>query len=441
MLTLISFLFVLSLLVVVHELGHFTTAKLFGIGVERFSVGLPPRLFGKKIGETEYVVSAIPFGGYVKLTGQDDFTVLEEDTSTDPRDYRAKSAPIRIAVLVAGSLMNLVTAVVIFFILFMSEGIPETSARIGAVEPGSVAEKVGLVPGDSFISVNSKEVRRMEDVLLPLYTEKKTTFTITDASGKTREVVIARKLGEKEDFGIVPWLAPQVGSVLPGSAADKAGLLAGDTIAAIDSTRLTGWYDIHRIVKASPGKLLTFTVIRNGDSLRVPVTPAVMSNTRPDGTKENIGRIGVRVPSVNRKAGPAESFTQAVNQTWFFAKSTLDFFVKLVTGRMSPKLLGGPVMIASMAGESAKTGFATLLGFTAFISINLGVLNLLPFPVLDGGHIAIIIAEAIVRRKISVKAKMAVQQAGTLILLLFMFYVTFNDIMRTDAIMRLFGGK
>ncbi len=441
MLTFISFIFVLSLLVVVHELGHFSVAKIFGIGVERFSVGLPPRLFGKKIGETEYVVSAIPFGGYVKMTGQDDFTVLDEDTSTDPRDYRAKSAPVRIAVLVAGSFMNLVAAVVIFFFLFMSEGIPETSTRIGAVEPGSVAEKVGLVPGDSFTAVNNKPVKRMEDVLLPLYTEKRTAFTVANASGKTREVVIARKLGEKEDFGIVPWLIPQVGAVIPGSAADKAGLMPGDTIAAIDSITLSGWYDIHRIVKESPGRLLTFTVIRGGDSLRVPVTPAVVTNTLPDGTKESIGRIGVRVPSVNRKVGATQCFTHAVNQTWFFAKSTLDFFVKLVTGRMSPKLLGGPVMIASMAGESAKTGFSTLLGFTAFISINLGVLNLLPFPVLDGGHITIILAESVVRRKLSIKAKMAVQQAGTIVLLLFMFYVTFNDIMRIDTITRFFGGK
>ena len=188
MLTIISFLFVLSLLVVVHELGHFTTAKLFGIGVERFSVGLPPKLFGKKIGETEYVVSAIPFGGYVKLTGQDDFAVMEEDTSSDPRDYRSKSAPVRIAVLVAGSLMNLAAAVVIFFILFMHEGIPETSAKVGAVQPGTVAEKLGLAPGDMFTAVNGKEVKRMEDVLLPLYTDKKTTLTVTGTSGKTREI-------------------------------------------------------------------------------------------------------------------------------------------------------------------------------------------------------------------------------------------------------------
>jgi regulator of sigma E protease len=217
--------------------------------------------------------------------------------------------------------------------------------------------------------------------------------------------------------------------------------MAGDVITAIDSTALLGWYDMHRVVKVSAGKLLSFTINRNGQTLVLPVTPSREIATRPDGTKEPIGRIGVRIPSTSRKTGPGEAFNHAVGQTWFFASSTFDFFIKLVTGKMSPKLLGGPVMIAEMAGESAKTGFSTLIGFTAFISINLAVLNLLPFPVLDGGHIAIIIAETVTRRKITMKAKMAVQQAGTIVLLLLMFYVTFNDILRIETITRFFGVK
>jgi regulator of sigma E protease len=437
MLTILSFIFVLSLLIVVHELGHFTVAKFFGIGVERFSIGLPPKLFGRKIGETEYLVSAIPFGGYVKMVGQEDFTV-ERDGEIKPNDYRGKPAGVRMAVLFAGSFMNLATAVVIFFLLFMAEGIPETSTRIGAVQPGSAAARLGIASGDRIAGVNGKKAERLEDVLLPLYTEKRTVLAIADPRGNTREVTVPRRLGEREDFGIAPWVEAKVGSVLKGTPAEKAGLKAGDVIAAIDSAEISGWYDMNRIIRANPGKRLIFTIRRNGASLKIPLTPAPALDTHPDGRAERIGRIGVAMHAEKRKAGPAETFVHSLRQTWFFAKSTLDFFVKLVTGRMSPKLLGGPVMIAEMAGDSARSGLATLFGFTAFISVNLAVLNLLPFPVLDGGHIAIIVVESAIRRKLSLKARMAIQQAGTIILLLLMFYVTFNDIMRLDTITRLF---
>ena len=440
MLTILSFIFVLSLLIVVHELGHFTVAKIFGIGVDQFSIGLPPKLFGRKIGDTEYVVSAVPFGGYVKMVGQDDFSVAQDD-GIGPRDFRGKSAPVRIAVLFAGSLMNLVLAVVIFFLLFMVEGIPETSTRIGAVQPGSVAARLGITAGDRITGANGKKTERLEDVLLPLYTEKRTSLTIEDPRGNTREVIVHRRLGEREDFGIAPWTQAKVGSVFPGTPAEKAGLRAGDEITAIDSTAITGWYDMNRIIRANPGKRMIFTIRRNGASLQLPITPAPAFDARRDGSREKIGRIGVAMHVDNRKAGPGETLFQSLRRTWFFTKSTLDFFVKLVTGRMSPKLLGGPVMIAEMAGESARIGFATLFGFTAFISVNLAVLNLLPLPVLDGGHIATIAVESVIRRKLSTKAKMAIQQAGMIALLLFMFYVTFNDIMRIDTITRLFGGK
>jgi regulator of sigma E protease len=440
MLTILSFLFVLSLLIIVHELGHFTVAKIFGIGVEQFSLGLPPKLIGKKIGETEYVLSAIPFGGYVKMVGQDDFSADEEET-IGPKDYRGKPAAVRIGVLFAGSFMNLVTAMVIFFFLFLVEGIPETSTRVGAVTTGSVAEGLGIAGADSIVRVNGKTAKRMEDVLLPLYTEKRTALSVVDSAGKTREVVLNRRLGENEDFGVIPWSQAKVGSVLPGSPADKGGLEAGDEITGIDSTVISGWYDMNRIIRANPGNQLVFAVRRGGGLVKLPVTPGLESEVGADGKKVEFGRIGVMMQESSRKVGPRETFVQSFHQTWFFTKSTLDFFVKLVTGRMSPKLLGGPVMIAEMAGKSAKSGFSTLLGFTAFISVNLGVLNLLPLPVLDGGHIATILIETVIRRKLSTKAKMAIQQAGMIALMLFMFYVTFNDIMRIGPISHLFGGK
>ncbi len=439
MITILAFLFVLSLLVVIHELGHFTVAKLFGIGVEQFSVGLPPKLIGKQIGETEYVISAIPFGGYVKMTGQDDFSVEKDDSDIGPKDFRGKPAPVRAAVLVAGSLMNLLAAVLIFFLLFMTDGVPQSITKIGTVEANTIAAQVGLRGGDEIVAVNGGKVERMEDVLLPMFTDDRTALTVVGNDGATRQIIVPRKLKEGENIGIVPWIAAKVGEVIPGSAADKAGVKAGDTITAIDTTRVESWYDMNRVVRVSPGKPLLFTLNRNGGEVKVTVTPAAAQETLENGKQTTIGRIGVKLFVANRKVGPGEAISQAFSQTRYYVVNTFGFFVKLVSGQMSPKLLGGPVMIAELAGESARSGLSTLLGFTAFISINLGVLNLLPFPVLDGGHIFIILVESITRRKLSLRARGAIQQFGTLVLLLLMFYVTFNDLMRIDILSRLFG--
>jgi regulator of sigma E protease len=439
MLTIIAFIFVLSLLVVIHEFGHFATAKLFGIGVERFSVGMPPKIIGKQIGETEYVISAIPFGGYVKMTGQDDFSTEEEQREIGPKDYRSKPAWMRIIVLSAGSVMNLIAAAVIFFVLFTVEGVPEITTRIGRVEPGSVAAQAGLQAGDTIVAAENKKVERLEDALLPLFTRDHTTLTVRGPQGDTRQITVDRRLKEGEDFGILPWIPAKVGGTIENTPAAKAGIRTGDEIVAIDGETINGWYDMNRIVRANPGKELVFTIVREGNRITVPITPSEEAEQQPSGATDKIGRIGVRIQTVNREVGPGEAFISALDQTWYYAVNTFGFFVKLVTGQMSPKLLGGPVMIAELAGESARSGFVTLMGFTAFISVNLAVLNLLPFPVLDGGHIFITLVESVTRRKLSIRARTVLQQVGTLVLLFLMFYVTFNDVMRIDVIGRLFG--
>jgi regulator of sigma E protease len=439
MVTLIAFLFVLSFLVFVHELGHFTIAKISGIGVERFSIGLPPKLFGIKIGETDYCISAIPFGGYVKLIGQDDFSQEEDETSPGPRDYRGKSTPVKMAVLAAGSFMNLFTGLVIFFLLFAFTGVPMSSTKIGSIEPDSIAAKAGFERGDIIETTNSKKVKKLEDALLPLYTNNRTVFTVKNPRGEITRIEVNQKLRGDEDFGVVPYYKAIVGKVIEGMPAEKAGIKSGDVIVSIDTVKVTGWNHMSEIIHDSPGKLLTITVQRNGRDIKIPLTPETSVEADLKGVKTSIGKIGVQIG--NEKVSVPESFREAFSRTVYFASQTFDFFGKLVTGRMSAKLLGGPVMIAQLAGESAKIGLASLMSFTAFISINLGVLNMLPFPVLDGGHIFILITETIVRKKLSVKARMALQQAGTLILLLLMIYVTFNDVMRFDTISKIFGGK
>ncbi|MFC1650665.1 RIP metalloprotease RseP [Candidatus Latescibacterota bacterium] len=439
MITIVAFLFVLSLLVLVHELGHYTIAKLGGIGVERFSIGLPPRLFGVKIGETDYCISSIPFGGYVKLTGQEDIGEEDEAGSDyDPKDYRGKSTPLKIAVLMAGSMMNIFTAVLIFFFLFYFKGVPENTTIIGNVENGTLAYEMGINAGDEVLEIQGNAIERFDEILLPFYMDENASITVK-ALGETKTLTAPRKLEENEDFGLSPFFEAKLG-IIEGGPADEAGFMDGDVVTAIDENSVSGWFQMSKIIRANPDIEMTFTLLRDGASIRLPVMVGHINEDQPDGTRNTVGRIGASLQYANREVSLVESAEMAVKNTVYLSKLMLDFFGKLVTGRMSAKLLGGPIMIAQMAGETAKTGFSSLLSFTAFISINLGVLNLMPFPVLDGGHIFILLIETVIRRKVSEKMKLRLQQAGSLVLLSLMLYITFNDFMRFDAISKIFGG-
>ncbi len=440
MTTFIAFIFVLSLLVFVHEFGHYLVAKLSGIGVLRFSLGLPPRLVGIHVGETDYCLSAIPFGGYVKLIGQDDFAQEEDESDVGPRDYRGKSTPVKIAVLVAGASMNILTAVVIFFLLFWIQGVPENSTSVGYVTPESYAEEAGIKSGDEIIAANGTRINKIEQALISLYTEDSVSLIVRTGDFE-RTVNITRKLGENEGFGILPYYDARIKTTLSDSPAEKAGLMAGDVITAIDDIPVDGgWYHMSEIVKNNPGSEMIFTIKRNGSDIRIPLVVGQSEEEMPDGTTKTTGKIGIAIDISTRKVGGFEAFKMAFVETKFITVHTIDFLGKLITGRMSSKLIGGPVLIAQIAGESAKSGFASLMGFAAFISINLGVLNLLPFPVLDGGHIFILLFEAVIRRKIPMRFRLAVQQAGSIILILLMIYITFNDLMRFNTFSRIFGG-
>jgi regulator of sigma E protease len=437
-LTLLSFFFVLSLLVVVHEFGHYAVAKLGGIGVERFSIGYPPRLFGIKIGETDYCISAVLFGGYVKLHGQEDFGNPDEFTA-DPRDYRAKHPLLKIGVLVSGSLMNLLTAVVIFSALYVMEGVPVPTTKVGLVRPGSFAAQIGLRPGDDVLKVQKKTVENLDDILLPMVMNDSVTLVVRRADGEEVKITTPRRLDQNEEFGAGAHIAAAVGTVMEKSPAEVAGLKPGDEFLEIDGRKIDNWYIMSDIIRMNPDRDVAATVLRGGSLISLTIHVGSASEPRPGGRTETIGRIGITPRSDVRRVGVFEATAMSFKNTGYLIVHMLDFFGKLITGHMSSKLLGGPVMIAQMAGESARSGFSTLMAFTAFISINLGVLNLLPFPVLDGGHIFILFIEMITRREVSEKFKMALQQIGSLVLLILMLYITFNDIMRFDAISRLFG--
>ncbi len=437
-LTLIAFFFVLSFLVIVHEFGHYAVAKLGGIGVERFSVGYPPRLFGIKIGETDYCLSAIPFGGYVKMKGQEDFAENEEYQG-ESHDFRSKPPLIKIAVLSAGSIMNILAAVVILAFLFLANGVPVPTNRIGYVKSDTMASELGLEQYDRIISVNGKTVENVDDILLPMAMNNSITLSVQRDS-ELLTLKTTRKLGQDEEFGAAPYYPAKAGTVMPDSPALRAGIQPGDIVTGIDDRKIDGWYDMSSIVQAIPDRDVQITVDRNGSLLTFPIHIDAVTQPNARGENETIGRIGITQKLDTYEVGPVRAVTMAVGYTGYMITTMVDFFGKLVTGQMSSKMLGGPVMIAQLAGESAKSGIATLMGFTAFISINLGVLNMLPIPVLDGGHVFILLTEMVIRRKVSEKFKYALQQVGAILLLLLMLYITFNDIMRFDTISRLFGG-
>ncbi|MFQ5706907.1 MAG: RIP metalloprotease RseP [bacterium] len=344
--TLISFGFVLGVLIFVHELGHFLTAKMVGIRVERFSLGFPPRMVGKKIGDTDYCISWLPLGGYVKMAGMVDESMDAKITGA-PWEFQSKSIWQRIIVISAGSFMNILTAIVIFGAVAYFKGVPEPhGALISEVLAGKPAEGVGLQPGDVITAIDGQSIK--------------------------------------------------------------------------DSQQLT------KIINASPDIALTIEWTREGQRFSATITPEL----QPD---REIGLIGIGVGTnyQYREAGFFKSIAHGAVFSYSITKLIGAQLKMIVSGKESIKdAFGGPIIIAKMAGESARMGFQSLLEFTAFISLNLGLINILPIPVLDGGHLVFLVIEGIRRRPLSIKTKLTVQKIGMAFLLALMVFIIFNDIRR-----------
>lgn len=345
-----AFIIVLSVLILVHELGHFLVARLFGVGVEKFSLGFGPRIAGKTVGITDYRLSAIPLGGYVKMIGD------EPDSEIPPEDihlaFNHKPLFKRFLIVAAGPFSNLLLAVVIFLGLFLATGIPVINPVIGKIDPGSPASHAGIQPNDRVITINGKPV---------------------------------------------------------------------------DS-----WEAMSNIITSSGGRELTIAIQRGVQTVDIHVTPSKQSAKNLFG--ESVDRYIIGVMSAGeshiRKLTIPEAFSESLVQTYRIAELTALSIVKMIEGSISTKTLGGPIMIAEMAGQQAREGAASFIFFIALLSINLGILNFLPIPVLDGGHLFFFLIEAVIRRPLSVRAQELAQQAGIAVLALLMILVFYNDIHR-----------
>lgn len=349
----ISFVVVLGILIFVHEFGHFIVAKLVGVGVEKFSLGFGPKLVGKKIGMTEYLISAIPLGGYIKMVGESPNAEISEDEKEI--SFSEKSVGRRMLIVVAGPLFNLVLAIFIFFAFFASSGVPVLLPEIGTIQEGRPAEKAGLQPNDLIASINGAPVESWEDM----------ADLIKESEGAPLGLEVHRE-NEIVYLDILPEIAP--------------------------SQNLFG-EEINRYV--------------------VGVTPS--------------GRVMVKDLNL------FQAFGESLFRTWEISRLTFLSIAKMIQGKVSAKTIGGPIMIAQMAGRQAKAGAASLIFFVAFLSIQLGLLNLLPIPVLDGGHLAFFLVEVITRRPVSAKIREHAQRAGVFLLGLMMTYVIYNDLMRIFA--------
>lgn len=430
MTTLISFIIVLGILIFIHELGHFAVAKACGVGVEKFSLGFGPKLVGIKRGETEYRISALPLGGYVKMVGE----APGEDVSPElkARSFTHKPVWKRAAIVAAGPAMNLILAIALLPVIFMiGIQVPvylEKPAEVGFVVPDEPAFKAGVKTGDRVTSVDGKEIADWEDLLaeVAMHPSKAVALTVT-RDGQAINTTITPGTSKQTGAGyggMFPPMRPVIGDVASGFPAKDAGLKAGDLILSINGRTITHWAELETIIHKS-GEKLSLLVQRDGKELTFEVTPKYNEEA-----KVHLIGISRQDDTVLRQYGLGESITKGVSSGIEMTTKLFVVIKGLVVGDYSLKTLGGPIMIAQVAGKAAESGLADLLSLVAFLSLQLGIINLFPIPVLDGGHIVFFGLEAAKGSPLSEKFMTIAQQVGIALLVALMVLVTWNDLYR-----------
>jgi len=450
--TIASFVVALGLLIVVHELGHYVVARWCGVKVLRFSVGFGRALFARRLGpdQTEWVIAAVPLGGYVKMVDEREGDVAPDDL---PRAFNRQSVWKRFAIVVAGPVANFLLAIALYWCLFMS-GVQEAKPIVAAPEAGTVAAQAGLQAGDTIRAINDEPVAGWQDVrwrLLQLALDRKPArIEVADGRGAIdwRTLDLSRVAADEVEGDLLaklgmrlyrPELPPVIGKVIAGGVAARTGLAAGDRVIAVNGERIPSWEALVAKVRASPGRALVLDVER-GDATRGSTTRRfeLVPEGATQGT-ETIGRIGA-APQVDEAAlkayyfeiryGPVEAAAKAVARTWEMSIFSLRMLGKMIVGEVSWRNLSGPVTIADYAGQSASLGLAPYLAFLALISISLGVLNLLPIPLLDGGHLMYYTIEVLKGSPVSERVMEIGQRAGLAVLLFLMAFAFYNDINR-----------
>jgi regulator of sigma E protease len=443
LINLLSFVVAISVLVAVHEFGHYLVGRLCGMKVLRFSIG-----FGKPLwtwiggrDRTEYCVSAIPLGGYVKFLDERD---TEIEPSDQGRAFNHRPVPARIAVLLAGPMFNFLFAILAYWVLFIN-GIPTPKPAVGEVVSGSYAADAGLKHGDLIVQVGERDATDWETALVAMLEEMvddgTVTLTLQGEDGRQRSALLRvgsdrARLTEPgmlfEGLGFLPWQPPAVvGTVEEQTAASNAGILEGDRILAIDDNPTLSFTDLQRVVAARPGKTVPVLLLRDGEERLLDVE---LGSREIDGQLTGFLGIGVGPAAGDywyvRKFGPIAAIGASIERTWNSTGFTVRMLGRMVTGDVSIKNISGPINIAQYAGDSAAAGLNAFLTFLALVSISLGVLNLLPVPILDGGQIVYQTVELVKGSPLSDRSQLVGQQVGILALLLLMSFAFYNDIAR-----------
>ena len=441
-----TFIFILtvSIIVTFHEFGHYIAARLCGVKVLEFSVGFGKRLFGKRFGKdkTDYKVSALPLGGYVRMLDEREGNVIDVEKE---RAFNNQSLLKRTFIVFAGPLFNFILAIFFYFLIF-SGGYTGFKPEIGVIASGSIAQEIGFEEGDRINSVNLNEVRTWSEVTLQIMkvaSEKNDIYFEVKRNGK---FINLKKVSYKlinfenknilENIGIYNFVSKslEVGYVEDNSPAYEAGISVGDKFLSINGVEVNNWFEIVNIIKKSPNKELKISVLRNDNKEILYARPTIYNNE-----SGKIGRLGVR-PLVDQnevsknkiqiKHSFYESLKLSVVKTYDFTILTINFISKLVMGEASFKNISGPVGIAGYAADSFNNGYTSFLGLLAMLSISIGILNLLPIPMLDGGHLMYYLVEFIIRRPIPESIQLIFQQLGMTFLIFLSFFALYNDILR-----------
>ncbi|HTQ79418.1 MAG TPA: RIP metalloprotease RseP [Thermoanaerobaculia bacterium] len=423
LISIVSFAFALSVIIFVHESGHLLVAKAFGVRVLTFSLGFGKTLFSFQRGETEYRISALPLGGYVRLGGEN-----AEEATGDPRDFQSKPRWQRVLVYVAGPAMNVILAVLLFAVLFtVGIAVPNIitiPAVVGAVTPKSSAALAGIERGDRILKARGEPVSNWEDVSFALLTAPgKPVPLLLERGGKTFTATVTPERDGRYEVGdwagLFPSMRPQVTAVSKNSPAATAGFRTGDEIRAVDGRPIADSKEFIAYVEKHAGKPIVIQVLRDGGILSLPVVP------RNDGGRGVIG-IGI---GLFQRYSPGRAIVESVRYNIEIVDRTFQMIGKIFTREISAKgALAGPIEIAAQTGEAARIGFKQLLHLMGFLSISIAILNLMPIPILDGGQIFILTVEGAMRRDLSLRLKEVIIQVGFVMILILMFVVIWFDL-------------
>jgi regulator of sigma E protease len=432
--TLLSFLFVLGVLIFVHELGHFLVARRHGVRVLTFSLGFGPKILKVTRGDTEYCVSAIPLGGYVKMAGE----TPEDQRTGHPDEFLSKTKWQRFQILFAGPAMNILLAVVVLaFVLAQGAQVKaylDEPPVIAAVLAGSPAERAGLMAGDRVVSVDRRDITTWEQLDIAIGTKPDRDIALTLVrNGRTITATVRpvpQGRFEIGNIGALPKVHPVVSSIIAGDRAEQAGLKAGDIVLSVNGQTMATRQQLIDAISQNGGKPVKITVRRGDQELTLTGTPEQRGPR---------GMMGFYIGEQTKwfKPGPLEAIKLSVQRNIENSGLIFRTLGGLFTGETSVRMLQGPVGIAQLSGESAEEGFLSLLGLMAMLSINLGIINLMPVPVLDGGHILIMALEGIARRDFSMQVKEKMLLAGFVVLMMLMVTVIYNDLTRISWIERL----